>query len=73
MLWSKIPSSTHAYLGRRCHCITPPALLASASVVVATVWGTLAMGQGAIVMGLKTMGRGRGGHSCKPNPYSGHD
>ncbi len=35
--------------------------------------GNWAMGQGAIVMWLKTIGHGRGGHSCKPNPYSGHD
>ncbi len=28
-----------------------------------------AMGQGTIVTRLKTIGRGRGGHSCKPNPY----
>ncbi len=38
-------------------------------------WGTLAMamGQGATVMWLKTIGRGRWGHSCNLNPYSGHD
>jgi hypothetical protein len=27
------------------------------------------MAQGAIVMRLKIIGRGRGGHSCEPNPY----
>jgi hypothetical protein len=30
----------------------------------------LAMGQGAIVMQLKIIGHGQGGHSCKTNPYS---
>jgi hypothetical protein len=28
------------------------------------------MGQGPIIMQLKTIGRSQGGHSCKPNPYS---
>jgi hypothetical protein len=31
--------------------------------------GNRAVRQGAMVMRLKTIGRGRGGHSCKPSPY----
>ncbi len=33
-------------------------------------WGNWAVGQGAMVMRLKTIGHGWGGHSCKPSPYS---
>ncbi len=72
-----------AYKIHRYHCVceaglagilpldTSENILLSINIIFGeSIWGNRAMGQGAIVMWLKTIGHGRGGHSCKPNPYS---
>ncbi len=48
--------------------VVVPLLILTRSQMGLMNWGNRAIGQGAMVMRLKTIGRGQGGHSCKSTP-----